>query len=199
MVLGLSPPVRGNQTRRSVMQRGDRSIPACAGEPSRARPRRQPPPVYPRLCGGTRLRMPSGKSGSGLSPPVRGNRERHSPRRRGLWSIPACAGEPLPCRLPPSPIRVYPRLCGGTSWGMIDFLVRYGLSPPVRGNPPQPPKLRRRQRSIPACAGEPQLPPETPPPDVVYPRLCGGTQPPLGRNEKREGLSPPVRGNRQAV
>ena len=51
--------------------------------------------------------------------------------------------------------RVYPRVCGGT---------RLTRSVADLGG-----------RSIPACAGEPDMPPDESELGVVYPRVCGGT------------------------
>ena len=50
---------------------------------------------------------------------------------------------------------VYPRVCGGTA--ILDgiYAIAIGLSPRVRGNRCLRPKSTIRQRSIPACAGEP--------------------------------------------
>ena len=49
-------------------------------------------------------------------------------------SIPACAGEPRLLPIPPAPIWVYPRVCGGTLvWPAAGDLDK-GLSPRVRGN-----------------------------------------------------------------
>ena len=51
------------------------------------------------------------------------------------------------------------------------------------------------RRSIPACAGEP-VPPCLPQSSCgVYPRVCGGTSPPLIPARQTPGLSPRVRGN----
>ncbi len=73
--------------------------------------------------------------------------------------------------------------------------VASGLSPRVRGNhtgaPPCPPV----SRSIPACAGEPPLPPQEDVSVRVYPRVCGGTWPLMPPIVKPNGLSPRVRGN----
>ena len=56
-----------------------------------------------------------------------------------------------------TPVRSYPRVCGGTSSTTATTRDCPGLSPRVRGNP----RLLRRAgdawRSIPACAGEPEL------------------------------------------
>ena len=111
---GLSPRVRGNrdQTRRQSLQQ--RSIPACAGEPTvllRVRVMRE---VYPRVCGGTPCPVQQHHIVRGLSPRVRGNRLRHCPGGDGSRSIPACAGEPMNPSVISSTARVYPRVCGGT-------------------------------------------------------------------------------------
>ena len=175
LAAGLSPRVRGNQETRLPDSATDRSIPACAGEPST---RESPPPlpwVYPRVCGGTPVGFHGGVHVHGLSPRVRGN---HAPHRRSVLhpgSIPACAGEP-------SPVGV-----GGPE--------AVGLSPRVRGNPlcgflDYPP-----ERSIPACAGEPSCPRGASHGRGVYPRVCGGTFTAVQSAEALQGLSPRVRGN----
>ena len=131
---GLSPRVRGNHlVRRQVRPQG-RSIPACAGEPSRWPSSRRSPSVYPRVCGGTALRSMTNALQGGLSPRVRGN-----PARRALpaapdGSIPACAGEPSSDSGREEETGVYPRVCGGTCKS-YPFLIPLGLSPRVRGNP----------------------------------------------------------------
>ena len=92
-----------------------RSIPACAGEPTGTCITRRLMRVYPRVCGGT-----GGHA---------------TDQERVVRSIPACAGEPatatpgpgamsglsprvrgnLSLSAPASlPLRVYPRVCGGT-------------------------------------------------------------------------------------
>ena len=50
----------------------------------------------------------------GLSPRVRGNLRLCWRRLRLTRSIPVCAGEPTTCFLRALPMRVYPRVCGGT-------------------------------------------------------------------------------------
>ena len=50
---GLSPRVRGNLSDRFVAPGGDRSIPACAGEPLGRALTSADDAVYPRVCGGT--------------------------------------------------------------------------------------------------------------------------------------------------
>ena len=111
---GLSPRVRGNRTAGSASADGQRSIPACAGEPGLRNLRRRAAEVYPRVCGGTIAGNRGRDNPIGLSPRVRGNRSVCQPPLPLYGSIPACAGEPVtfPSRNPS--IRVYPRVCGGT-------------------------------------------------------------------------------------
>ena len=113
-VSGLSPRVRGNPLYEIVLRCGERSIPACAGEPSTLATSADSIWVYPRVCGGTAFFGSLLQHAHGLSPRVRGNRghEVRIGRRRG--SIPACAGEPIRRQRPRTRPWVYPRVCGGT-------------------------------------------------------------------------------------
>ena len=196
---GLSPRVRGNRGGRRDGAADEGSIPACAGEPGSPPPRPRRCWVYPRVCGGTTFRNVHKATGPGLSPRVRGN-----PRTRTLAyvrsrSIPACAGEPsAPPRAEASP-GVYPRVCGGT--GVIRYARRCtkGLSPRVRGNPRCARGAAPRFRSIPACAGEPTRSTSGLNSGRVYPRVCGGTPCERVHSTIPSGLSPRVRGNRNAA
>ena len=172
--------------------------------------------VYPRVCGGTPFTYTDLGHSVGLSPRVRGNRVIASSPDRCRRSIPACAGEPRRVRPVCSACSVYPRVCGGTA-GRHDFVLRPdGLSPRVRGNRPAGSRRVQRNRSIPACAGEPRTgggscKPRMVYPRVcgepiavdlphnatrVYPRVCGGTERLVNGQWHGEGLSPRVRGNR---
>ena len=72
-------------------------------------------------------------------------------------------------------MKVYPRVCGGTRWRDGVQPNDIGLSPRVRGNPPNCDYAQRHNRSIPACAGEPAEAVEALRLEAVYPRVCGGT------------------------
>ena len=178
---------------------GSGSIPACAGEPESGISRRVSSGVYPRVCGGTRSHGRGPQWVAGLSPRVRGNLP--GPHRAGerLGSIPACAGEPAPGRLPSRHPGVYPRVCGGT--GAVVGTIRngQGLSPRVRGNPRRAAAPGARPGSIPACAGEPDMARYPHDLSQVYPRVCGGTVILERRQHGRQGLSPRVRGNHEKV
>ena len=110
-------------------------------------------------------------------------------------SIPACAGEPPPAGRPARGCAVYPRVCGGTRSSDLLMRLTPGLSPRVRGNPYAYNELAGRQRSIPACAGEPTASPCPACRTRVYPRVCGGTRWRPHPAASRKGLSPRVRGN----
>ena len=166
---GLSPRMRGNREPEAPAGRGILgSIPAHAGEPSCTPRPRKSARVYPRACGGTKLKIKHDPLAEGLSPRMRGNPLHHhrhlegrgglSPRMRGnlphppqvphdaSGSIPAHAGEP----------RAVP-----VAWGVkVAFLL--GLSPRMRGNLTAVASKIDDLGSIPAHAGEPsQQPPSS--------------------------------------
>ena len=132
---------------------------------------------------------------SGLSPRVRGNRERDQDPRRRAGTIPACAGEPEAWCRSAGRRRDYPRVCGGTyrSESMVCFAA--GLSPRVRGNPFNLTLYVYRYRTIPACAGEPAHADQALHVRKDYPRVCGGTCCSTAARAAAAGLSPRVRGN----
>ena len=192
---GLSPRVRGNPPGRPGTSSGRGSIPACAGEPRHRRRQRPAGQVYPRVCGGTSSVTIVAGGGSGLSPRVRGNRRTLSANTGRAGSIPACAGEPRRTRRQQSPLRVYPRVCGGTEDGSGLRSDSRGLSPRVRGNRVGFAPVRGGGGAIPACAGEPITGNAAGGANGVYPRVCGGTLDWSGRHCYNCGLSPRVRGN----
>ena len=131
---GLSPRVRGNPSTMRSLVSSFRSIPACAGEPI---VNLGPDPqirVYPRVCGGTGNPFDAVHKYLGLSPRVRGNRLVLFCACLGLWSIPACAGEPGILPYVNAVHWVYPRVCGGTMADTTPMSGLSGLSPRVRGN-----------------------------------------------------------------
>ena len=175
LAYGLSPRVRGNRGNPRQDPELERSIPARAGEP-RCRPCRCPAArVYPRACGGTKAWHTVWVQHNGLSPRVRGNLLHAERILPAGGSIPARAGEPVLRVVGGNAVRVYPRACGGTDGDYRLVWFETGLSPRVRGNLPNPPRISVTRRSIPARAGEP-----SPGLSVhllywVYPRACGGT------------------------
>ena len=192
---GLSPRVRGNPIDLADGTAGKGSIPACAGEPISSAASVLLDRVYPRVCGGTGAAATSMTPDRGLSPRVRGNPQHFDARPQTLGSIPACAGEPNRAIRSFSLLRVYPRVCGGTSLPRSTSAPPAGLSPRVRGNQHICLRCRYLLRSIPACAGEPCGCKSLPGSQTVYPRVCGGTGLGAGGKPEPGGLSPRVRGN----
>ena len=192
---GLSPRVRGNRRATWTKTARKRSIPACAGEPGRARVSRHTSEVYPRVCGGTPRSAEPASRRRGLSPRVRGNHMDPRLLKERERSIPACAGEPRVGRDDDPDGGVYPRVCGGTSRPGRPWPCGRGLSPRVRGNQPPRASLALRAGSIPACAGEPGGSAGAAVGEWVYPRVCGGTWHWGFLLVGHGGLSPRVRGN----
>ncbi len=96
-------------------------------------------------------------------------------------SIPACAGEPYQTEIAHHAAPVYPRVCGGTTIQVFQDLPAINLSPRVRGNHAPGAVDAPGGGSIPACAGEPHGEEHVDFRHGVYPRVCGGTRPWLGR------------------
>ena len=194
---GLSPPTRGNPapaTRTGMLRR---SIPAHAGEPQGQHGIKLLARVYPRPRGGTTRSAWYQALGAGLSPPTRGNLHLPIECRGEGGSIPAHAGEPVERPRRPEVGAVYPRPRGGTAAVIPALLTVGGLSPPTRGNHSAPLDIRNKRRSIPAHAGEPNMPPAPQSPGAVYPRPRGGTSRRRERPDWQLGLSPPTRGNQR--
>ena len=177
---GLSPRVRGNRTSRIHGIQSIRSIPASAGEPTKAIAPNRIQTVYPRECGGTKDAFDEQKADEGLSPRVRGNLPSLAPRQKPRGSIPASAGEPAIAGATAETPRVYPRECGGTLQDQLSEVRLDGLSPRVRGNQGHPISSIYCCRSIPASAGEPKYTEVEVRAEPVYPReLRGNLQPSL--------------------
>ena len=175
LALGLSPHTRGNRDPLFKFFQRHGSIPAHAGEPRWPRSARREPRVYPRTRGGTENEVDSALHNGGLSPHTRGNRAVHVPALWNVGSIPAHAGEPIPCARRIATARVYPRTRGGTGPIARPTGRAHGLSPHTRGNPRVAADRRVRMRSIPAHAGEPPVNNSSAAGPRVYPRTRGGT------------------------
>ena len=131
---GLSPRVRGSRMQGTIREREKGSIPTCAGEPIRRLGATRPTGVYPHVCGGADSPTVEDLGAAGLSPRVRGSRQRS--RRTGSLrrSIPTCAGEPAIPALGPDNREVYPHVCGGALQDLSRYCLISGLSPRVRGS-----------------------------------------------------------------
>ena len=194
--VGLSPRGRGNRCGVGTLIRAIGSIPAWAGEPGTRRSGLTLRWVYPRVGGGTEIRVKPGGCCVGLSPRGRGNLREAPGRAPYLRSIPAWAGEPESYGQVNHPIQVYPRVGGGTASLVALALSLLGLSPRGRGNQERSQGRNDHSRSIPAWAGEPAGGPPRFAPLQVYPRVGGGTPWRESGPRRPWGLSPRGRGNR---
>ena len=131
---GLSPRVRGNRGWLAVTGVAVGPIPACAGQPSSGMADERLARAYPRVCGATMNPTSIGSDGSGLSPRVRGNREKEPDGTIFIGPIPACAGQPGERARRDYLYWAYPRVCGATCGMAGAGAVPQGLSPRVRGN-----------------------------------------------------------------
>ena len=190
---GLSPRMRGNRGGSEWEDTVARSIPAYAGEPGKLC-YHPVVPVYPRVCGGTRVGGAAAGFTEGLSPRMRVNRYQHDAHGENRGSIPAYAGEPRRNRRAKETPSVYPRVCGGTPAQPPRKGDTIGLSPRMRGNHHVAEYNIGGKRSIPAYAGEPRLRSTAPACGRVYPRVCGGTPICTGPSAAACGLSPHTRG-----
>ena len=131
--------------------------------------------VYPRTRGATCGNLFCELAFDGLSPHARGNPEFNSFAAGVVGSIPARAGQPYPLRRGRNREEVYPRTRGATStsWRLKEGGL--GLSPHARGNLAQVARNTRRERSIPARAGQPLGAVGHPDIQEVYPRTRGAT------------------------
>ena len=192
---GLSPRGRGNRYFPSKRSGYPRSIPAWAGEPALEPVIEGIGRVYPRVGGGTLLKLFDDKRAKGLSPRGRGNRSISDLVTTVIRSIPAWAGEPPHGCNVPVWSGVYPRVGGGTRRIRALRYHSRGLSPRGRGNRLRALQARGLSGSIPAWAGEPRTGGSGLTVAEVYPRVGGGTVFGRFRRGACQGLSPRGRGN----
>ena len=171
---GSSPRVRGTRSNTARRRLASRIIPACAGDALSRETAKLSASDHPRVCGG-RERVPAPlDTVTGSSPRVRGTLF-VDPRRRCLDRIiPACAGDAGLRALVQASFADHPRVCGGRLAENGTSNPHAGSSPRVRGTHVKWQLGRRRERIIPACAGDAgnlaggmMLHPH-------HPRVCGG-------------------------
>jgi len=135
----------------------------------------------------------------GASPRARGNRGAAAVAKGREGCIPACAGEPSVTVSGWTPMRVHPRVRGGTSTGCLLTVCQRGASPRARGNRGAAAVAKGREGCIPACAGEPARSSAFQVFVRVHPRVRGGTAARATSRGTGSGASPRARGNRQRV
>ena len=150
-----------------------RFIPACAGNTPWRYAGSRIRSVHPRVCGEHPRNRIMDRSKSGSSPRVRGTRGRPKSGLAPRRFIPACAGNtaPRPRRAGSRP--VHPRVCGEHTASRSSSRVIDGSSPRVRGTRAGGAAADRRDRFIPACAGNTSARSPDRPRSQVHPRVCG--------------------------
>ena len=153
--MGLSPRVRGSLPMDLSIHLMPRSIPTCAGQPSRRA--RQPDclEVYPHVCGAAPAALVNATCSKGLSPRVRGSQRMGLDPLAKQRSIPTCAGQPRCAGDWNDSQRVYPHVCGAAVSQLRVIAREQGLSPRVRGSLNHIVLVPIHKRSIPTCAGQP--------------------------------------------
>ena len=173
---GSSPRVRGTRRTPPARRRRPRFIPACAGNT---------PPGDPSM-----------NLHSGSSPRVRGTRGLDPRQGLGDRFIPACAGNTGSAGLWPQPKTVHPRVCGEHQRTAARTSTNAGSSPRVRGTRRGRHRDNRRNRFIPACAGNTRHRRRRLIASSVHPRVCGEHEAASLSGVGKYGSSPRVRGTR---
>ena len=193
-VTGSSPRVRGTDPLTLPEPHSDRFIPACAGNSRILRKSGSYYSVHPRVCGEQSRSNPRATPVTGSSPRVRGTDPLTLPEPHSDRFIPACAGNRIGAGSAGSAIPVHPRVCGEQTVSNRKHGSTIGSSPRVRGTVAPVAKLQRRQRFIPACAGNRQPQVKATPFSTVHPRVCGEQANCGGHCCPPIGSSPRVRG-----
>ncbi len=170
---GSSPRMRGTGRSSSMRYRPDRFIPAHAGNSASEYDREPMPPVHPRACGEQGRRQAFGNPKCGSSPRMRGTGAVGKFGRDIDRFIPAHAGNSCAWPAWRSAKSVHPRACGEQSGARWIALAKAGSSPRMRGTGMKGPQHERRQRFIPAHAGNSQCRIWRPALRPVHPRACG--------------------------
>ena len=150
---GSSPRLRGTPAALDFREQASRFIPAPAGNTLRPVEGQPPRAVHPRACG-------EHPSVTAALPPVAGSspRLRGTPRRTAMSAepprfIPAPAGNTVICLQSASSTPVHPRACGEHIVDCIIHSNLLGSSPRLRGTRGKWRAATRRDRFIPAPAG----------------------------------------------
>ena len=194
---GSSPRMRGKRPERRVPRRGQRIIPAHAGQTSRTSSAAHSSADHPRACGANMLHTSLSVKRFGSSPRMRGKQGHEEGRRLRQRIIPAHAGQTPPYTRPCAWCMDHPRACGANKGSPAACTGTTGSSPRMRGKPGGGAHGRGEGRIIPAHAGQtrrrtcgrPWLP--------DHPRACGANGVQHRPTQAQPGSSPRMRGKRR--
>ena len=193
---GSSPRVRGTPRPYILNPIAQRFIPACAGNTLLDSSSFGTLAVHPRVCWEHSPVLALSSSRAGSSPRVRGTRRNGKTYLMAGRFIPACAGNTDTASFAATANAVHPRVCGEHRSARRREGVDGGSSPRVRGTQRPIQDALRRQRFIPACAGNTAPPAPAASPKSVHPRVCGEHIGQSAESRRVRGSSPRVRGTR---
>ena len=150
---GSSPRVQGTVGMFFGIMRFHRFIPACAGNRNPRVPGFPSVSVHPRVCREQASATHAVQCDRGSSPRVQGTvviAVNNAPPNR---FIPACAGNRPRPRMQFSATAVHPRVCREQWSSRLIMHHQIGSSPRVQGTGKQGTTKKKRERFIPACAG----------------------------------------------
>ena len=193
---GLSPHLRGSRCRMAPVPGRCGPIPAPAGQPNSKLYDKSDARAYPRTCGAAPDRHRRAGDDQGLSPHLRGSRERHRAAGPLQGPIPAPAGQPASGSRRRKGWGAYPRTCGAACPCSRHSPTSRGLSPHLRGSPQDVASNGLNDGPIPAPAGQPIWTRSDGTPRGAYPRTCGAAPCYSLDRSCTVGLSPHLRGSR---
>ena len=152
---GPSPLTRGSRRADGAEVPLKRSIPAHAGQPSRAAAGSSCRWVHPRSRGAATSTREASSAVWGPSPLTRGSHTGQPGQQFSIRSIPAHAGQPMGVELTWAEYAVHPRSRGAAKALRMALQGAAGPSPLTRGSRIQCTQRTPHHRSIPAHAGQP--------------------------------------------
>ena len=150
--------------------------------------------VHPRACGEHATGQNCTITLRGSSPRLRGTRHEQQGSQAIQRFIPALAGNTSAAGRYRAPAAVHPRACGEHNRINAKIFSLPGSSPRLRGTRRIADRHAKRDRFIPALAGNTTPMPHKPAPAPVHPRACGEHGINLDYNELDRGSSPRLRG-----
>ena len=186
--------MRGKRHHRQLGRRGDRIIPAHAGQTSWHRSCSTATPDHPRACGANQLTMLVSSRRTGSSPRMRGKLTVDYCIDFVLRIIPAHAGQTRISVMPLFTCKDHPRACGANPLYQERRCVGFGSSPRMRGKQVSAGNTAILNRIIPAHAGQTSTEVKTSCFYADHPRACGANVYELPVTVVRYGSSPRMRG-----
>ena len=194
--VGSSPRARGTLFENRIGGRGQRFIPAGAGNTPWPAATSASLAVHPRGRGEHQVCIAWTDTTGGSSPRARGTRRSRGRWRRRRRFIPAGAGNTLRDELAELRRTVHPRGRGEHVVTASAVLAATGSSPRARGTPVHHRRGARGLRFIPAGAGNTPSTCRAQPSNTVHPRGRGEHAQPHAQHRLVTGSSPRARGTR---